>query len=68
MKTSNLEKELAFARSKVNQFKFGTQEWENAMTIVRHLTERIDSAKPKQEFCSIDSGVHRTRLLNGKLV
>lgn len=38
------------------------------MAPVRALTAQIDAAKPAEEFCSLDSGVHRTRLLSGRIV
>ena len=63
-----MDKKLKAAREKVNSLQFGTQEWEDAMAIVRSLVEQIDSAKPKEEFCSIDSGIHRTRLLDGRVI
>jgi hypothetical protein len=38
------------------------------MAAVRHLIEQINTAKPVEEFCSIDSGIHRTCLLNGRII
>ena len=63
-----LEKKLKAARLNVRNFTFGTAEWENAMEVVRGLCRQIDEITPKEEFCSIDSGHHRTRLLNGKII
>ncbi len=63
-----MEKELKAARKKVNSLIFGTPEWEAAMQIVRDLCAKIDAARPVEEFCSVDSGFHRTRLRNGKII
>jgi hypothetical protein len=63
-----MDKKLKAARDKVNSLKFGTPEWEAAMEVVRGLCAKIDAAKPREEFCSVDSGWHRTRLLNGRIV
>lgn len=41
-KTEN-EKALEAARKAANSFKFGTQEWEAAMTKVRELVEMANS-------------------------
>jgi hypothetical protein len=52
---------LKAARANVGNFKFGTDEWESAMVVVRALCEELAAVTPKVEFCSIDSGEHRTR-------
>lgn len=63
-----MKNELKKARAKVNGLTFGTKEWEAAMELVRVLCAKIDAAKPREEFCSVDSGFHRTRLLNGRVI
>ena len=55
------------ARAKVNSLTFGTPEWEAAMQVVRELVAK-DMEGRKEEFCSVDSGFHRTRLLNGRII
>lgn len=65
---SEQTKKLAAARQRVNELTFGTPEWEAAMVVVRDLCAQIDAARPREEFCSVDSGVHRTRLPNGRVV
>lgn len=67
-KLTGLDREVRLARDKVATFNFGTDEWEAAMQIVRDLTSKQMELAPKEEFCSIDSGEHRTRLLNGKVI
>ena len=44
------------------------QKWDNAMTEVRRLRSLIEAGKPAEEFCSVDSGIHRTRLISGRIV
>lgn len=39
-----------------------------AMVIVKYLCTRLDAAAPKEEFCSVDSGMHRRRLANGRKI
>lgn len=60
--------QIKTARAKVNALEFGTPEWEAAMQTVRELTAAFDAAQPKEEFCSLDSGIHRTRLLSGRVI
>ena len=60
--------ELKNARAAVNAETFGTPAWEAKMQIVRDLVDEAMKAAPAEEFCSVDSGVHRTRLLNGKII
>jgi hypothetical protein len=62
------EEKLKVARARVNELTFGTAEWEAAMAVVRTLSAELDAAAPAEEFCSVDSGVHRTRLLSGRIV
>jgi hypothetical protein len=64
---ANLTTKLKAARAKVNEHKFGTPEWEAAMTVVRAICAEVEVSKPQEEFCSVDSGVHRTRLPNGRV-
>jgi hypothetical protein len=59
---------LKKARIAVNAETFGTEAWESKMVVVRYLCDLIDSAKPKEEFCSVDSGFHRTRLSSGRII
>jgi hypothetical protein len=63
-----MKNELKNARAKVNGLKFGTPEWEAAMEVVRGIVAKIEAAKPREEFFSVDSGWHRTRLLDGRVV
>lgn len=42
--------------------------WDEAMVLVRQLRDQISAGKPDEEFCSVDSGIHRTRLPNGRVV
>jgi len=65
---ATLEAQLKIARKKVGKLIFGTSEWEAAMQIVRDLCEAIDSQRPQEEFCSVDSGFHRTRLNSGRII
>lgn len=64
----SLKTQLKAARAEVNKHEFGTAEWESEMVVVRELCDAIDAASTPEEFCSVDSGVHRTRLLNGVIV
>lgn len=66
--TATLQSQLKTARATVNELEFGTDAWEAAMVAVRTLVDQISAAKPAEEFCSIDSGIHRTRLLNGRVI
>jgi hypothetical protein len=72
MITSALHAQLEAARAVVNAIDYSAidwqQKWDDAMAPVRALTAQIDAAKPAEEFCSIDSGVHRTRLLSGRII
>lgn len=63
-----LQAQLKAARAKVNMSEFGSDAWEANMSVVRDLAARIDAAKPAIEFCSVDSGIHRTRLLDGRII
>ncbi|QIG67897.1 hypothetical protein EVB53_095 [Rhizobium phage RHph_Y60] len=67
-----MNKELAAARKHCNemyrQFGFNSPEYNEAFEAVRAINLKIMNAAPAEEFCSIDSGVHRTRLSNGKVI
>jgi hypothetical protein len=67
MNSTALQSQLKAARATVKTLQFGTEAWDAAMVVVRQLVEQIEAAKPAEEFCSIDSGIHRTRLMNGRL-
>ena len=63
-----MTQQLTAARAAVNALTFGTPEWEAAMVKVRALVDQINAAAPREEFCSVDSGVHRTRLRSGRII
>lgn len=62
--------ELKVARAHCNEmyakFGFKSAEYEAAFEAVRKITS--SQTVTKEEFCSIDSGVHRTRLLDGRII
>ena len=62
------QQQLKAARQQANQATFGTQKWDRAMQAVRALVNAINDASPAEEFCSVDSGIHSTRLSNGKII
>jgi hypothetical protein len=64
----SLHKRLENARQEVRRQTFGTDAWEAAMVTVRALCEQVNALRPPEEFCSVDSGVHRSRLLSGRIV
>jgi hypothetical protein len=66
--TTTLQSQIKAARADVNALEFGTDAWEAAMAVVRGLVDQISAAKPAEEFCSIDSGIHRTRMLSGRVI
>jgi hypothetical protein len=66
--TNTTNAQLKAARATVNSLEFGTDAWEAAMADVRRLVDQINTAKPVEEFFSVDSGNHRTLLLNGRVV
>jgi hypothetical protein len=68
MATTTLQSQLKAARAAVNALEFGTDAWEAAMVVVRSLVGQVNAAKPVQEFFSLDSGIHRTLLLNGRVI
>jgi hypothetical protein len=64
----SLYAEIKAARAEVNKHEFGTNAWDLAMQEVRALTQRqMEEAEP-EEYCSVDSGFHRTRTLDGRIV
>lgn len=63
-----MEKQLKAARAAVAKEAFGTPAFDAAIAKVRAITSKMMADAPKEEFCSIDSGVHRTRLASGKIV
>jgi hypothetical protein len=66
--SATLRSQLKAARATVNTLEFGTDAWESAMAAVRSLVDQINAAKPVEEFFSVDSGIHRTLLLNGRVI
>ncbi len=68
MTTTTLQSQLKAARAAVNALEFGTDAWESAMVAVRSLVDQINAAKPVEEFFSVDSGIHRTMLLDGRVI
>lgn len=66
--SKSLTKQLQAARQVVRGHTFGAPEWEAAMVRVRALCAELDASRPREEFCSVDSGEHRTRLLDGRKV
>ena len=68
MTTATLQSRIKAARATVNAMEFGTDAWESAMVAVRSLVDQINAAKPVEEFFSVDSGIHRTLLLNGRVI
>ena len=65
--TTTLQSQIKAARADVNALEFGTDAWEAAMAVVRELVDQISAANPADEFCSVDSGIHRTRLTSGRI-
>lgn len=63
-----MTKTLKAARAAVNAETFGTPAWEAKMQIVRELVDAANTARPVEEFTSVDSGFHRTRLLDGRII
>jgi hypothetical protein len=63
-----LQSQLKSARAAVNALEFGIDAWEAAMVVVRSLVNQINAAKPVEEFFSLNSGIHSTLLLNGRVI
>ena len=68
MTNATLQSQLKAARATVNALEFGTDAWEAAMVVVRRLVEQHNACMANEEFFSLDSGVHRTLLLNGRVI
>jgi hypothetical protein len=66
--TAKLIAELNAARAEVRRHKFGSAEFDAAFAKAKAISDRIIDAAPREEFCSIDSGHHRTRLLDGRII
>ncbi len=47
---------------------YGTDAYEARFDDVRAITRKLSDLPSTEEFCSVDSGVHRTRLLSGRIV
>lgn len=56
-KMTEMDKKIRAARDVVATFKFGTDEWEAAMVIVRQLCEEDRLAAPKFVHTSIDGDI-----------
>jgi hypothetical protein len=52
-----LQNELKKARQAVNALTFGTKEWEEAMQVVRSLTNEINNKTSFGEYKSIDGDI-----------
>lgn len=59
---------LETARNAVRAETFGTPAYDVAFDALRTITQRLVVNAPAEEFCSVDSGVHRTRLASGRKV
>ena len=72
MTTTALQSQIKAAEAVVNAIDYSADgweaEWEKAMVPVRQLRDQINAAKPVEEFFSVDSGIHRTLLLNGRVI
>ena len=68
MTNAVLRSQLKAARATVNALEFGTDAWEAAMVVVRQLVDQHDAYLANEEFFSLDSGIHRTLLLNGRVI
>jgi len=66
--SATLQSQLNAARATVNALEFGTDAWETAMADVRSLVDQVNAAKPVKKFFSVDSGIYRTLLLNGRVI
>lgn len=45
-----------------------SEQYEAAMDKVRAIISAIEEKRAPEEFCSVDSGSHRTRLLDGRVI
>ena len=62
-----IEQQIEAARAEVRKHQFGTAAYDAAFDAMRALT-RAAAGTRNETFCSVDSGWHQTRLLNGKVV
>lgn len=64
--------ELTAARRHCNDMYYAhglkSDQYAQAFDHVAAIVALESSVKKLEEFCSVDSGVHRTRLLSGKIV
>ena len=72
MTAATLQSQLKAAEAVVNAIDYSADGWEakwdQAMASVRQLRKQINPAKLDQEFFSVDSGIHRTILPNGRVI
>jgi hypothetical protein len=72
MTTTALQSQIKAAEAVVNAIDYSADgweaEWDKAMVPVRQLRDQINAGKPAEEFFSVDSGIHRTLLLNGRVI
>lgn len=47
---------------------YGTPQYEDRFNEVRAITSALADLPSTEEFCSVDSGVHRTRLSSGRII
>lgn len=62
-----IDQQIAAARNEVRKHQFGTAAYDAAFDAMRAITVALASNRT-EEFCSVDSGIHRTRIMNGKVV
>jgi hypothetical protein len=63
-----LSDKLAIARGAVRRETFGTLAYHAAFERMREITQAMTDIPTDEEFCSVDSGEHRTRLRDGRIV
>lgn len=63
-----LTAQIKAARMAVNAQAEGTPAFNAACAVVCSLVAQQSADTPIEEFCSLDSGVHRTRLMDGRCV
>jgi hypothetical protein len=72
MTNTALQSQIKAAEAVVNAIDYSVDgweaEWDKAMVPLRQLRDQINAAKPVEEFFSVDSGIHRTLLLNGRVI
>lgn len=47
---------------------YATDAYEARFDDVRAITRKLADLPSTEEFCSVDSGIHRTRLLSGRVI